>query len=146
MRALLITAALLAGAVSPAMAKVITVQMKNKGSQPGQYMVFEPAFVKASVGDTIKFMPTNPGHIVQSIDGMMPAGTPKIAGQINKEVDLTVTKPGIYAVKCQPHYSMGMVAVVDVGPAPNLAAAKAAGAKLPGLAAKRMMPLLAQAN
>ena len=61
MRALLLTAALVAGLVSPAMAKVINVQMKNKGSQPGQYMVFEPAFIKASVGDTIKFLPTNPG-------------------------------------------------------------------------------------
>jgi len=146
MRALLVTAAVLVGIASPSFAKVINVQMKNKGAQPGQYMVFEPAFIKASVGDTVKFLPTNPGHMVQSIDGMIPAGVPKIAGQINKEVDLTITKPGIYAVKCQPHYSMGMVAVVDVGPAPNLAAAKVAGAKLPGLASKRIMPLLAQAN
>ena len=146
MRALLLTAALIAGLASPALAKTIIVQLKNQGSAPGQYMVFEPAMVKASVGDTIKFMPTNPGHNVQSIDGMVPAGAAKVVGQYNKEVDLVVTKPGIYGVKCVPHYSMGMVAIVDVGPAPNLAAAKAAAAKMPALAQKRLMPLLAQAK
>ena len=146
MRALLLTAALVAGLASPAFAKVITVQMKNVGSTPGQVMVFEPAMIKANIGDTIKFIPTVPGHNAQMIDGMIPAGAPVVKGQINKELDLTVTKPGIYGVKCLPHYSMGMVAIVDVGPAPNLAAAKAAISKAPPLAQRRLTPLLAQAK
>ena len=146
MRAFLLSAALIAGLASPALAKVITVQMKNQGSQPGQIMVFEPAFIKASVGDTVKFVPTNPGHNAQMIDGMIPAGAPVVKGQINKELDITVTKPGVYGIKCLPHYSLGMVALIDVGPAANIATAKAAAAKAPPLAQRRLLPLLAQAK
>jgi pseudoazurin len=61
---------------------------------------------------------------------------------MNKEMTLTVSKPGLYGVKCMPHYSMGMVALVQVGKvAPEqLAAAKAV--KLPTFAAKRMTAYL----
>lgn len=51
---------------------------------------------------------------------------------------LTVTEPGLYGVKCSPHVTMGMVALIQVGaaPAPNLEAAKAV--KLAGKAGERM--------
>jgi hypothetical protein len=48
---------------------------------------------------------------------------------MGKEVSMTVTKPGLYGIKCMPHYTMGMVALVQQGkvtPA-ELAAAKAVG-------------------
>lgn len=137
----LVVAATLAG---PAFAKDINVQMKTSGKDG--MMVFEPAFVKAQPGDTIHFLPTNPSHNAETIPTMLPDGVAPSSGQMNKEFTLTVTKPGIYGIKCKPHYAMGMVAAVQVGngPSPNLAAAKAA--KLPGLAAKRMTAALAQAK
>jgi pseudoazurin len=61
---------------------------------------------------------------------------------MGKEVSMTVTKPGLYGIKCMPHYTMGMVALVQVGkvtPA-ELAAAKAV--KLAPMAQKRMTAAL----
>ena len=48
------------------------------------------------------------------------------------------TKPGIYAFRCQPHFGMGMVALIQVGDGKvNRAAVEAALAKAPPLAKKR---------
>lgn len=129
----------------PALAKDITVQMKNFGADK-QIMVFEPAFVSAAVGDKVHFVPTDMGHNAEPIDGMLPAGVVAPKGQMNKEYVLTVSKPGLYGIKCLPHFSMGMVALVKAGKgaAPNAADVNAA--KLPPLAAKRMAPLLASAK
>lgn len=136
--------AILAVAASPAAAKEIVVHMKNQGAAGA--MVFEPAFVKAMPGDTVKFVPIDPSHNAETIPTMLPAGVVPSKGGMNKEFVLPVTTPGIYGIKCMPHYSMGMVALVQVGngPSANLAAARAA--KLPPFAAKRMTPMLAQAK
>ena len=134
-------AALMAAPVS---AKDIIVKMKNQGAAGA--MVFEPAFVKASVGDTVRFVPTDMSHNAETIPGMLPDGVAPSIGGMNKEFVLTVAKPGVYGVKCKPHYSMGMVALVQAGngPSANLVAAK--GVKLPPFAAKRMTPMLASAK
>lgn len=133
-----------ATAAAPAAAKEVIVHMRNQGA--AGVMVFEPAFVKAMPGDTVRFLPTDPGHNAETIPTMLPAGVAPSKGQMNKEFALTVSAPGLYGIKCQPHYAMGMIALVQVGngPSANLAAAKAA--KLPPFAAKRMTPLLAQAK
>ena len=133
-----------AALAQPAMAKDITVKMLTKGAS-GMY-VFEPALVKADVGDKVHFVPADPSHNGEIIAGMIPAGVTSAKGAMGKEFVLTVSKPGVYGVKCLPHMSMGMVGLVQAGkgPSANLAAAKAV--KLPPLAAKRMNPLLAQAN
>jgi pseudoazurin len=127
---------------APAAAKEYVVQMKNSGA--GGSMVFEPDFVKAAPGDTVRFVPTNPSHNAETMANMLPAGATPVKGALNKEVVLTVSKPGLYGIKCMPHYSMGMVALVQVGkPTPaDVAAAKAV--KLPPLAAKRMTAALAK--
>ncbi len=141
MRYVPLVALCLIAAASPALAKDITVQMKNQGKDG--MMVFEPAFVKASVGDTVHFVPTDTSHNAETIAGMLPDGVEHVIGGMNKEMALKIDKPGVYGIKCKPHYTMGMVALIQAGKAPaNLAAAKAV--KLPGLAAKRMTPLLAQ--
>lgn len=131
-------------AATPALARDVIVHMKNQGV--GGAMVFEPAFIKAMPGDTVRFLPTDPSHNAETIPTMLPAGVAPSKGMMNKEFTLKVTTPGIYGVKCQPHYSMGMVALVQVGkgPSANLAAAKTV--KLAPFAAKRMNPLLAQAK
>ncbi len=141
-----ILALAIAGATTaaPAAAKDVIVHMRNQGA--AGVMVFEPAFVKAMPGDTVRFLPTDPGHNAETIPTMLPAGVTPSKGQINQAFALTVSTPGLYGIKCQPHYAMGMIALVQVGngPSANLAAAKAA--KLPPFAAKRMTPLLAQAR
>lgn len=147
MKVLAVVAALTAAATcfaAPASARDIVVKMKNQGA--GGAMVFEPAFVKAQPGDTVRFVPTDPSHNAETIPSMLPAGVASSKGAMNKEFVLPVKAPGVYGIKCQPHYSMGMVALVQVGngPSANLAAAKAA--KLAPFAAKRMTPLLAQAK
>ena len=88
-------------------------------------MVFEPAFVKAQPGDVVKFIPTDKGHNVEDIDGMLPDGVEGFKTKFNEEFDLTVDAEGVYGVKCTPHYAMGMVALIQVGEAVNLKAAEA---------------------
>ncbi|WP_298091146.1 pseudoazurin [uncultured Sphingomonas sp.] len=139
-----VAAALLALTATPALAKEFVVKMKNQGAAGA--MVFEPAFVKAMPGDTVRFVPSDPSHNAETIPTMLPAGVAPSKGGMNKEFVLPVSTPGLYGIKCMPHYSMGMVALIQVGkgPSSNLAAARAV--KLPPFAAKRMTPMLAQAK
>jgi pseudoazurin len=144
MRKFVFLAAALAVA-SPAVAKDHQVKMLNKGA--AGTMVFEPAMIRIAPGDTVTFVATNPSHNAESIPSMMPAGAVPFKGKLNKPVTAKFDKPGVYGIKCLPHYFMGMVALVQVGSkSPNLAQARAEGAKMPGLAKKRMAPLLASAK
>ncbi|MFA6114066.1 MAG: pseudoazurin [Sphingomonas sp.] len=130
--------------VAPAQAKEVIIHMKDQGAAGA--MVFEPAFVKVKPGDTVKFVPTSLTHNAETIPTMLPATVVSTKGAIGKEFILKASVPGVYGIKCQPHYSMGMVALVQVGdgPSTNLAAARAV--KLAPFAARRMAPLLAQAK
>lgn len=145
MNKLLVLAVTMLATAAPVSAKEYVVKMLNKGAAGA--MVFEPAMVKVAPGDTVKFVPTNPSHMAEAIPTMWVAGAPQFKGKMNKEVVVKFDKAGVYGIKCLPHYSMGMVALVQVGNAsPNLAAVKAAADKLPPLAKKRMLPLVAQAK
>ena len=88
-------------------------------------MVFEPALVKIAPGDVVRFLPTDKGHNVETIKGMLPEGAEAFAGKMNKEVEVIFDKPGVYGVKCMPHYGMGMVGLIIVGDAANTDSAKA---------------------
>lgn len=111
------------------------VKMLNKGE--AGMMVFEPAFVKAEPGDTIHFVPTDKSHNVEAIKEILPEGVEVFKSKINEEYVLTVAEPGLYGVKCSPHFAMGMVALIQVGDAPaNLEAAQTV--KLPKKARERM--------
>jgi len=105
-------AALLGGAAS---AEVFEVHMLNK-SDNGT-MVFEPELVQIAPGDTVKFIPTDKAHNAESVDGMIPAGAEAFKGKINQELDVTFDAEGVYAVKCNPHFAMGMVMTIKVGDA-----------------------------
>lgn len=63
-------AALMGGA---AFAETFEVKMLNKGAD-GERMVFEPAFVQAALGDTIKFIAANKGHNAETAKDMIPEG------------------------------------------------------------------------
>jgi len=128
----------------PASAREIVVQMKNQGAEGA--MVFEPSFIKAAPGDVIRFVPTSPSHNAETIPTMLPAGATPMKGTMSKEVSMKVIVPGLYGIKCLPHFSMGMVALVQVGRVKpsDIAAAKAV--KLPPLAGRRMSMQLAKVN
>ncbi|MGR3780346.1 MAG: pseudoazurin [Albimonas sp.] len=126
----------------PAAAETFEVQMLNKGAEGA--MVFEPAFVKAAPGDVIRFVPTDRSHNAASIDGMLPEGVAPFRSRMNETFELTVEEEGLYGVKCQPHFGMGMVALIQVGAPANLEAVEAV--KLKGKAAARLEPLLARVD
>ncbi|MDV4169616.1 pseudoazurin [Rhodovulum sp. FJ3] len=138
-KSMMMTAALVLTA-TVAGAETFEIQMKNKGE--AGVMVFEPAFVKAAPGDVIHFVPTDKGHNVESIDGMLPEGVESFKTKFDDAFELTVDAEGVYGVKCTPHYSMGMVAVIQVGDPVNLDAA--AAVKQKGKAKARMADILAQ--
>lgn len=127
---------------SPGLAAEFEVLMLNKGEKGG--MVFQPDFVKASPGDTIKFVPTDKGHNVESIKGMLPENVEKFKSKFNKEFVLTVSEDGLYGVKCTPHYGMGMVALIAVGDPANEEGALAA--KQPGKAKERFAAIFDEYN
>lgn len=120
---------------SAAFAAEHEVHMRNRGDAGP--MVFEPAIIKAAPGDTIHFIPTDKSHNVEAVKGMLPDGVESFKSKTNEEYTLTVSQPGIYGVRCSPHFAMGMVGLIQVGDTPaNLEAAKAV--KLPGKADERM--------
>lgn len=131
----LLATAMLTSASLSASAADIVINLLNKGAD-GSVMVFEPGFVRAAVGDTIKFMPVDKGHFVQGLPAMWPEGVADVKGKVSEELDFKVEKDGFYAFKCAPHYPMGMVALVQVGNAPVTDAVKAI--KVPGPAGKRI--------
>jgi pseudoazurin len=137
----LIAASLAALLLAPAAyAENFDVQMLNKGADGA--MVFEPAFVKAAVGDTVTFVSTDKGHNAESIKGMLPEGVEEFKSAMGKGYVLTLTAEGLYGVKCTPHYTMGMVALIQAGAPVNKDAVMAI--ELKGKANTRFEPLLAQ--
>lgn len=105
-------------------AKVYEVKMLNKGSD-GQNMVFEPAFLKIEKGDSVKFLPTDRSHSVESLKEGTPAGAPAWKGGINKEITVKFDQEGVHVFKCLPHFTMGMIGAVQVGKPTNLVQIKA---------------------
>ena len=128
----------------PASAREIVVHMKNRGAEGS--MVFEPSFIKAAPGDVIHFVPSDPSHNAETLPSMLPSGAKPMKGMMSKDVSMIVTIPGLYGVKCMPHYSMGMVALVQVGRVSPEALNAAKAVKLPPFAAKRMAAMLAKVN
>lgn len=135
----LVLAAALALLGTSAMAAEIEVKMLNKGAKG--VMVFEPDLVKIAPGDTVRFIATDKSHNAESIPGLLPDGAQPFEGKMSQDVTVTFTQPGVYGIKCKPHFSMGMVAAVIVGDPVNLEAAKAV--KLPAKPAKTFSELFA---
>jgi pseudoazurin len=138
---LVVMALALAASAVPLMAADHQVQMLNKGTDGT--MVFEPGFLKIAPGDTVSFVPTDKGHNVESISGLIPQGATEFKSKTNEAYQAKFDVPGAYALRCTPHLGMGMVALIEVGDNPtNLDAIKTA--KLPNLARKRMDAHLAK--
>ncbi len=124
-RRLALATALLAIA-GPTLAAEHVVKMLNTGKEGP--MVFEPSYLKAEVGDTVIFAPTEKGlHNSQSL--LLPAGATAWKGANDVEVKVKLDKEGVYLYVCEPHKVMGMVGVIQAGKPTNLADAKATAAK-----------------
>lgn len=115
----------LGGLSLPAMAAEYRIQLLNKGE--AGTMVFEPNFLAIQLGDTVTFVPTDKSHNVETIQGMIPDGAEPFKSKVNEEFTVTFAVPGLYGIKCTPHFAMGMVGAIAVGEdLPNLDAAKSA--------------------
>lgn len=140
MKAALMAAAVLVATLAPAQAAEVEVKMLTRG-ETGM-MVFEPALIQIEPGDSVRFVPVDPGHNAESIDGMIPEAANPFKGGIGKELVVTFDQEGIYGYQCMPHYGMGMVGLVVVGnEEANREAAQAL--KQRGKAAKRFETLFA---
>ena len=103
-------------------AETHTVKMLNSGEDG--YMVFEPAVIKISVGDTVKFEATDMAHNSASIQGMIPSGAKPWTGLMSRDISVDFVEEGIYVYQCDPHAMMAMVGVIQVGDPVNLDAIK----------------------
>lgn len=99
------------------LAKHYEIHMLNIGKN-GETMVFEPAFIKIAVGDSITFVPTHKSHYVRSV--AIPEGAQNFETTLDKNQTLTFEKEGIYLYMCPPHQIMNMVGIIQVGNPTNL--------------------------
>lgn len=121
-RPYLLPALCLAVLGTPALAAEHVVRMLSMGTD-GASMVFEPAFVRAEVGDTVRFVPETSGHYVRSL--AVPAGASNWQSSEDQVYTATLGQPGLYFYQCPPHLMMGMIGLIQAGPAANLAAVQA---------------------
>ncbi len=128
----------------PASAANFQILMLNKGTD-GKTMGFSPSFLQVEPGDTVTFIPVDKGHNAETILGMIPAKAETWKGKLDEELTVTLTEPGLYGFKCQPHYNMGMVGLIEVGgDKSNLT--ELMNVRLPGKAQARMMGLFAKTS
>jgi pseudoazurin len=106
------------------------VKMLNSGS--GGSMIFEPAAIKVSVGDTVHFKATDLAHNSASIAGMIPSGAKAWAGSLSRDISVTLNTEGVYVYQCDPHVVMAMVGVIQVGEAVNIEEIEVAAKEMEG--------------
>ena len=64
------------------------VKMLNSGADG--IMVFEPAVIKISKGDTVNFRAVDMSHNSASLDGMIPAGAESWNGALSEDISLSL--------------------------------------------------------
>lgn len=122
-----------------ALAESHDVQMLTRSGD--QAMVYKPDHLKIAPGDSVHFVAAQRGHNAAAIKEMLPAGAESFIGGIDEEITVTLTEPGVYGVKCSPHYAMGMVMLIEVGEAE--ASVEQLPDNLPGRARQRFESILA---
>lgn len=140
-RAMTMAAVFLACAATAATAAEHEIKIKNTNGK-GKFMVFEPDFLKVAPGDTVKFTLVDKNHNAEAIKEVWPEGVEPLKGEMNQDAEFVVEKPGYYGIKCHPHYTMGMVALIVAGEPTNKAQLDAFAA--PGGAKKRWDELVKQ--
>ena len=101
-----------------------SIKMLNQGSSG--VMVFEPAYLKINIGDSVTFKSTDAAHNSASIPGMIPSSASSWNGGLSQDITVMFDVAGIYGYQCTPHSMMAMVGVIQVGDdKSNLDSAKA---------------------
>lgn len=118
--AICMAAALLMAPVTT-LAEQHTVKMKNSGDKGA--MVFEPGYLEAEPGDTVRFVVAGGAH--NSVSTEVPDGAQSWSGGINEEIEVTLKEEGIYVYECTPHATLNMTGVIQVGEPTNYDQAKA---------------------
>ena len=95
------------------------VKMVNADAS-GQVMVFDPPFIKANVGDTVTFLPTDMLHNSQSVPGLIPSSANSWNGAMNEKITVELNAEGVYVYQCTPHIALGMIGVIQVGSPTNI--------------------------
>ena len=95
------------------------IKMVNADAS-GQVMVFDPPFIKANIGDTVTFLPTDMLHNSQSVPGLIPSSASSWNGAMNEKITIELNTEGVYVYQCTPHIALGMIGVIQVGEATNL--------------------------
>ena len=111
-------AALLLGSCAATLAAAETFEVKMLNRGPHAAMAYEPELINAAPGDSVKFVVGSSGHDAVAMPEIMPSGAAAFAGKTNQEFTVTLSEPGLYGVKCLPHYAMGMVMLIRVGDVP----------------------------
>jgi len=122
--------ALLPNSISLAAAGEYEVRMTNHAADGA--MGFDPPLVRIQPGDTVHFVAADKGHNATSIPGMLPEGAKPFSSVLGEDLKVTLTVPGVYGYRCEPHGSLGMVGLIVVGSPVNEVQAKQAS--VPGLA------------
>ena len=133
----------LMGFATPSFAKNYVVKELNYGPN-GNPDEFSPDFLQIEPGDKVTFEDTDQGHDAVSLKGDIPVGAKPFKVPMTKTASVTFTVPGVYAYKCQPHLSFGMVGVIIVGHPATLNKLSFAG--LPRRAHDRLVALAARAD
>ena len=100
--------------------------VKMLNSRAGGTMIFEPAVIKVSKGDTIHFKAVEMSHNSVSMEGMIPDGAKNWLGQLSQDISVTLDTEGVYVYQCDPHVMMAMIGVIQVGKPVNLDSVKQA--------------------
>ncbi|AVU11328.1 MULTISPECIES: pseudoazurin [unclassified Halomonas] len=119
-----------------------TVEMLNRDDTGP--MPFSPGYLVIQPGDTVKFLATHAGHNAATIEEMIPDGGEAFVGNINEEIEVTLNEEGIWGIKCSPHYTMGMVMLIQVGD--TAATEDDLPDNLPPAARQRFMDILEQSS
>ena len=88
---------------------------------------WRPMVLFIEPGDTVVFRQMT-GHDTQAMEGLFPAAATAWSSKMGQEgYSITLTEPGAYLYKCNPHVSSGMIGAIIVGQGPpaNLAAIEA---------------------
>ena len=102
-----------------AVAENFEVKMVNADAS-GQVMVFDPPFIRANIGDTVTFLPTDMLHNSQSVPGLIPSSASSWNGGMNEKITIELNAEGVYVYQCTPHIALGMIGVIQVGSPTNI--------------------------
>ena len=124
------------------------VKMVNADAS-GQVMVFDPPFIRANIGDTVTFLPTDMLHNSQSVPGLIPSSANSWNGAMNEKITVELNAEGVYVYQCTPHIALGMIGVIQVGSPTNIDDVKSSISSLESMIVmnkERVQQYLAQVN